>query len=91
MFSGTRQAAGARRHSRFVINVHEPAATTSEYGHQTLRIPVVLLLLRPSSSSVRPTESPLPETLPETARPPPMKTTFAAAGGFILGMERVTD
>jgi hypothetical protein len=25
------------------------------------------------------------------ARPPPMKTTFAAAGGFILGMERVTD
>jgi hypothetical protein len=23
--------------------------------------------------------------------PPPMKTTFAAAGGFILGMERVTD
>jgi hypothetical protein len=25
------------------------------------------------------------------ARLPPMKTTFAAAGGFILGMERVTD
>jgi hypothetical protein len=36
---------------------------------------------------LRPSESPLPET----ARPPPMKTTFAAAGGFILGMVRVTE
>jgi hypothetical protein len=40
------------------------------------------VVLRP----FRPPDSPLPETLPETA--PHVKTTFGAAGGFILGMER---
>jgi hypothetical protein len=59
-------------------------------NYQTLRKPAVLLR-PPPPSFVRPTESPLPETLPETARPPPLKTTSGAAGGFILGMERVTD